>query len=931
MENNYIYQRERYFELVNASLAVGEIAFGRDTIIHWLGNFPGDLQAGLLFAKLLIKEGRYGHAYKVLRGLLNVDPEFESAIRALLDLIENFDQSANGKTGVSKSENSEIRQLKLSLRSSLFSLGLNSYPDEMILPWAYNLAEANTALVMGNEATAEKMILEAFKGGDVSALAKVVHLKILESLNSVPFQSKIELAEKYRKHAPDCLVPKLLYAHWLLQTGSGDEAVVLLHEAASRDIGGQVADRLWDGNNPYKRIWPERLQLQLRDPIPASVSANLGWNQILSGADVAEDNQIDSYIASLFQGDNDANRNIKAETIGLAAAYAVAGKEGNSETGVQTEEIETSPNPQPEAQDYDPQASAAKNQFQETIELLAVKRKVPHVTKFDGRFPVYVVFSIRSRLVELYGEKITKNLEGEIDRLVSAVRKYPRWDALKYFPDIPDGDGLLDLPRLVSNDPWKLKLALRDLDSALAKRGEMVGALLIIGGPEIIPYHQLPNPIDDHDGEVPSDNPYGTLDENYFVPEWPVGRLPGGIGMGADLLLEQIKRIADYHSKKSKSAGNRMRFFQRISGLVSSIFSSQKTSYGYTAAIWKKASYNVYKPIGKPQRMFVSPPMGMMAVELNPVSSPTSNGNGKVKQLKLPKSCLGYFNLHGLIDSPNWYGQNDPVNPMEGPDYPVALRPQDISGNGKGKSKNPPEVIFSEACYGVHITGKSLDEAITLNFLKEGTRAVVGSTCMSYGSINPPLIAADLLGYLFWSFLGEGLPVGEALKQAKIALALDMNHRQGYLDGEDQKTLISFILFGDPLDKPYNGNKGPRTINRHINPDEIETVCDKSLDLINSQEVPVEVMENVRQVVEKYLPGMSNADVSFCHERGDCSGVNHTCPTSQAGKLTKSSIKSGRSIVTLNKTFRKNENNHPNYARLTLGPDGKLEKLVVSR
>jgi hypothetical protein len=187
------------------------------------------------------------------------------------------------------------------------------------------------------------------------------------------------------------------------------------------------------------------------------------------------------------------------------------------------------------------------------------------------------------------------------------------------------------------------------------------------------------------------------------------------------------------------------------------------------------------------------------------------------------------------------------------------------------------------------------------------------------------------LGYLFWRFLCEGLPVGEALKQAKITLALDMNQRQGYLDGEDQKTLISFILFGDPLDKPYNGDKGPKTIDRHINPDEIETVCDKSLDLVNSQDVPVEILENVRQVVEKYLPGMSNADVSFCHERDDCKGLNHTCPTSQFKKLTKSSIKSRRSIVTLNKTFRRNENKHPNYARLTLGADGKLEKLVVSR
>jgi hypothetical protein len=927
MENNYIYQRERYFALVSASLSVGEIPFGRDMIIHWLGNYPGDLQAGLLFAQLLIKEGRYGHAYKVLRGILKIDPEYNLAVRMLLDLVEIIDQTAIRKTGESVPENSEIQQLKFLLRSSMFSLGLETYPDETIFPWATQLASVYSAFNEGKIETVEKMILEIIRGGEIPSLARVLHLRILNRSESVPIQSKIEIANNYRKQLPDCLLPILLYAHWLVQTGKGDDAVLLLHEAATRDIGGQVANRLWDGNNPYKRIWPEKLQLPLRNPIPAKVSAILGWNQILPGTYLEENNQIDDYIASLFGEEKGSGQKQKAENIGLGVTISAVGKEELNSTGAQVEGVETIHEQQQESQDFDPQAIEAKNQFQAILEKLAVKRKVPHVTKLDGRFPVYVVFSVRSRMVELYGEKITRKLEKEIERLVSAVKNYPRWNALKFFSDSPDGE----IPRVVSNDPWKLKLALKDLDAALAKRGEMIGALLIVGGPEIIPYHQLPNPVDDQDAEVPSDNPYGTSDENYFATEWPVGRLPGGIGMGADLLFEQIKRITDYHSKKSKSASKNRKFVQRISGFISSIINSQKTSYGYTAAIWKKASFDVYKPIGKPQRMFVSPPMGMVGVEFNPISQVSSNGNGKFKGVRLPKSRLGYFNLHGLIDSSEWYGQNDPVNPMEGPDFPIALRPQDIAGSGNKKSKKPPEVIFSEACYGVHITGKSLDEAISLNFLKEGSRAVIGSTCMSYGSVKPPLTAADLLGYFFWRYLCEGLPVGEALKQAKITLALDMNYRQGYLDGEDQKTLISFILFGDPLDRPYNGFKGPKTINRHINPDELETVCDKSLDLVNSQEVPVEIMENVRQVVEKYLPGMSNADISFCHERDDCGVINHSSPTSQFKKFNKSSIYSRRSVITLSKTFRKNEINHPNYARLTLGADGKLEKLVVSR
>ena len=87
-------------------------------------------------------------------------------------------------------------------------------------------------------------------------------------------------------------------------------------------------------------------------------------------------------------------------------------------------------------------------------------------------------------------------------------------------------------------------------------------------------------------------------------------------------------------------------------------------------------------------------------------------------------------------------------------------------------------------------------DSLALKFLSLGTLGVVASTCISYGSITTPLIAADLLGQLFWREIKFGRTAGEALMQAKVDLVREMNRRQGYLDGEDQKTLISFILYG---------------------------------------------------------------------------------------------------------------------------------------
>ena len=75
----------------------------------------------------------------------------------------------------------------------------------------------------------------------------------------------------------------------------------------------------------------------------------------------------------------------------------------------------------------------------------------------------------------------------------------------------------------------------------------------------------------------------------------------------------------------------------------------------------------------------------------------------------------------------------------------------------------------------------------------------VGSTCISYGSVTTPLIGADLLGITSGGYVQDGISTGEALMRAKIELVREMNKRQGYLDGEDQKTLISFVHYGDPF------------------------------------------------------------------------------------------------------------------------------------
>ncbi len=237
----------------------------------------------------------------------------------------------------------------------------------------------------------------------------------------------------------------------------------------------------------------------------------------------------------------------------------------------------------------------------------------------------------------------------------------------------------LDRPATQANDPWGLKLALTDLDIALRKRGERIGCLLIVGGPDVVPFHRLPNPVDDVDIDVPSDNPYGTSDDNYFISRMAVGRLPDGIPdqeVNAQPLLYALSGLtARYKSIANSSTriGRYRRWIDRMLDWINrkgQLVNYRHSSFGITAAVWRQASLTVFRPIGDPRTMRISPPTNN--------SHPSSNGRYSTP---LPSARLGYFNLHGLADAPEWYGQREAVSedaPLlagVGEDYPVAVKP----------------------------------------------------------------------------------------------------------------------------------------------------------------------------------------------------------------------------------------------------------------
>jgi hypothetical protein len=1003
--------RQIYLQIVQAGLEVQQFRFACEAALLWLTSYPGDLEASLAYAQALLGEKRPRQALPVLQGLCMADPEFEEAVKALLQLADPAPSSpvdglsaandglpmpsdgsptqADGfhieSNGANKrlpglpGKSKPASTLGIDIRANLFAL-TGQCPDKNSLPgWGNDLWLARQALKQGDLFQAEEKIRHVLSVETPSPLACVTHLELLAANQATPMQTRLETAGRYHQSWPACLACTLYLADWSMGNSDSGQAVALLHQAAAQDVSGQVAKRLWGEIHPYLRLWPEQLELPLSLPIPAEVMALMGWNRLVGGlgeaaarlvvneAGQVQPPEVNGSQSPILVGKNAEAKGqlaeINEQSIDRKAQPAEQRKQdvkaveivvptGDQSSQQPAQKAESAENRKDALQPVVDNASQGNAQDEtlrsvhRELARLAKRLKLPDITHRDGRFPVYVVFSVRSRLEAVYGIPAAATLETEMKRLVRAMQGQRRWNALLFYADDPSCTACLGIKPARPTDPWELKLALTDLDAALARRGEMIGAVIIVGGPEIVPFHRLPNPVDDPDDEVPSDAPYATRDENYFVPEWPVGRLPGGVGSDPKLLLEALQHISDRHTQQISRLAWHERWVQHMVNWLQSGRNGRQRSFGYTAAIWRHVAAGVFRPIGESHRMHVSPPLGI----IEPVGCSSMEGVEalSVEKGKLPPLVgrLGYFNLHGLADAPEWYGQRDPLDECEDdqPDYPVALRPQDIEAAG-GPKTGLPQVVFSEACYGMYIQDRASDEAMALKFLEAGCQAVVGSTCMCYGSIGMPLIAADLLGHAFWNFLKEGLPAGEALRQAKIFLVNEMQRRQGYLDGEDQKTLISFILFGDPLAQPIQNVHLRKSVHRMVTPPgHVPIVCDLTCASYDGQQaVPAEVVASVKEVVAQYLPGMAGANLAYVQEHACCNGEGTNCLIRQLrgsegcsageqaeGKST-THRPSNRRLVTLSKRITSTDGVHAQYARLTLDERGKLLKLVVSR
>jgi hypothetical protein len=279
------------------------------------------------------------------------------------------------------------------------------------------------------------------------------------------------------------------------------------------------------------------------------------------------------------------------------------------------------------------------------------------------------------------------------------------------------------------------------LQPALAS--EAPDALLLVGGDDVVPFFRSPNPVRDRgvdpDPFVLSDAPYGAP----RTPGIPVGRIPDAAVADLEGLLSTLdglgrRRNGVRHGLLAIANGE---WVESARAVVHGHGASLRVAPGWTAA--------------------------------NP-------------EWRTSRPAWVYFNVHGFDDVASWRAMNDDTGTWQDVLTPALVTPD----TGRGA------FVFSEACYGASVVGKTATTSIALAFLRAQCRGFVGATGLAFGSYTVSLRPqfADAVAGHFLDKVAAGHEFGAALMSAQ-AVARSESASSTFLE----KTAQQFVLFGNPL------------------------------------------------------------------------------------------------------------------------------------
>jgi hypothetical protein len=317
--------------------------------------------------------------------------------------------------------------------------------------------------------------------------------------------------------------------------------------------------------------------------------------------------------------------------------------------------------------------------------------------------------------------------------------------------------------------------AKRALD-ALA-RGLVPDYIVLFGGHDVVPNFVVPNPsldaaTGDDDPDVPTDNPYacsrayrGRARETYLVPDRVVGRLPDvpcADGQGDPAWLVTALRTATAWTPRARE------FYAE--------------AYATCCDAWRKAGEATVRYLGIPVAdLMISPP----------------EVDGAALSRRRLARPLHVTKCHGALLDSRYSGQKGKK------DFPDILS----SGSVRAHAK-PATLAAAMCCYGAQVFAPDDPRnntpgqwPIALAYLRAGAPGFMGATRIAWVGVTS-MMCADWIVAAYLKKCLEGASLGRAMLESKQDYLQFLQGQGLRPDTADEKTMIEFVLLGDPSIHP---------------------------------------------------------------------------------------------------------------------------------
>ncbi|HET9978085.1 MAG TPA: C25 family cysteine peptidase [Burkholderiaceae bacterium] len=323
--------------------------------------------------------------------------------------------------------------------------------------------------------------------------------------------------------------------------------------------------------------------------------------------------------------------------------------------------------------------------------------------------------------------------------------------------------------------------AKRALD-ALA-RGLAPDYIVLFGGHDVVPNFVVPNPsldaaTGDDDPDVPTDNPYACsrayrarARESYLVPDRVVGRVPDvpcADGQGDAAWLVAALRTATAWTPRARE------FYA--------------DAYATCCDAWRKAGEATVRYLGIPlaDLMIAPPEIDGAALSRRRLARP-----------------LHVTKCHGALLDARYSGQ-------KGRSFPDILSSASLRAHAK-----PATLAAAMCCYGAQVFAPDDPRnntpgqwPIALAYLRGGAPGFMGATRIAWVGVSAMMCADWIVaGYLKKCL--EGASLGRAMLESKQDYLQFLQGQGQRPDTADEKTMIEFVLLGDPSIHPVKSAATP--------------------------------------------------------------------------------------------------------------------------